>query len=91
MKKIFFNWCNQIRDFLYIDDLINLISKIIKYRKNENIIFNVGSGKPIKLKSVIELIKLKLKKGTPLYGKIPLRKDENINLYPNINLVKKAF
>ncbi len=90
-KKFSLTNCNQIRDFLYIDDLINLISKIIKYRKNENIIFNVGSGKPIKLKSVIELIKLKLKKGTPLYGKIPLRKDENINLYPNINLVKKTF
>ena len=90
-RKISLTNCNQIRDFLYIDDLINLILKIISYKKNKNVIFNVGSGKPIKLKLIIELIKHKLKKGTPLYGKIPLRKDENINLYPNIALVKKTF
>lgn len=90
-KKIELTSCEQIRDFLYIDDLIRLVNIIIFSKNSKELVFNVGSGKPMRLKTVIEFIKKKIKKGTTDYGKLKLRKDENLKIYPNINLVKKVF
>lgn len=81
----------QIRDFLFIDDLIDLFCKILKKKNIKNGIYNVGSGKPKKIKSIIQNILQIIKKGNPLFGKIKMRKDESIKLYPSILKVKKTF
>ena len=82
---------SQKRDFLYIDDFIDLIIKILRSKKINSDIFNVGSGKPIKVKKAILTIVKKIKKGNPLFGKIKMRKDEKNSLYPNLNKIKKTF
>lgn len=81
----------QKRDFIYVDDLSNLFLKIIKSKSLNSGIYNVGIGRSIYVKNVIEIIKKLIKKGKPIYGAIKMRKDENKNLYPNINKVKKFF
>lgn len=80
----------QLRDFMHVDDLINLIKKILESRV-KNKIFNVGSGKPVKVKKIIKKINTKIKKGLPLFGKIKMRRDESKSLYPNISRVKKFY
>ena len=67
---------NQERDFLYVDDFIDLIIKILGSKNIKSGIFNVGSGKPIQVKKAILTIVKKIKKGTPLFGKLKMRKDE---------------
>ena len=79
----------QERDFLYIKDLINLIFKVLKNKNTRGEIFNVGSGKPRSLKKIINQIKNYIKKGKPNYGKIKLRKDEILKIYPSIKKAKK--
>ena len=80
----------QFRDFLYIDDLVNAIEKFLNSKKNLNgKIFNIGSGKPINIKYIIKTIQKIINGGEPLYGKIKLRKDEIIHLYPSIKKIKK--
>ena len=37
------------------------------------------------------MIKKRIGSGNPLFGKIPLRKDEQIKIYPSINKIKKDF
>ena len=81
----------QMRDFLYVNDFIKLILKILNKKNVKKGIYNVGSGKSIKIKTVIEKIIKKIKKGKPLFGKIKMRKEEIINSYPNISKIKKAF
>ena len=81
----------QIRDFLYIDDLVNLIIKILKKKLFKKKIYNAGSGEPVKIKSMIQKITDKIKKGNPNFGKIMMRKDENFKLYPDITSVKEEF
>jgi len=81
----------QKRDFLYIDDFINLIFKIFSNKRSRGRIFNAGSGKPIKIKSLIEKIKKISKGGIPEYGKIEMRKDEIDIMYPNIKLSRKIL
>ena len=79
----------QVRDFLYVEDLINLFKKILLSKKKIKGIFNIGSNKPSQVKNVIKMIQLKIKKGQPQFGKIPMRKDESLNYYPDLKKIKK--
>ncbi len=81
----------QTRDFIYVDDLINLIFKIFKNKNSRGKLYNVGSGKPVQVKKVIKNIIKILKSGQPQYGQIKMRKDEIKNLYPDIRKVKKEI
>ncbi len=78
----------QIRDFIYIDDLINVLIKILKNKKLDGEIINIGSGKTISIKKLILKICKFSKGGKPQFNKIPLRKDEIIKLYPLLSKVK---
>ena len=81
----------QFRDFLYIDDATDAVIKSIKNEKARGKIFNIGSGKPLILKKIINLVIKKIGKGTPLFGKIPLRPDETKIIFPNISYSKKMI
>lgn len=82
---------SQKRDFLYIDDLIELLIKIIKTKKIKSDVYNVGCGRAVAVKNVIEKINLIIKRGKPNFGGIIMRKDEVMSLYPNIKKIKKTF
>lgn len=75
----------QLRDFLYIDDLINAIIKTLRRRNLIGQIINIGSGKPTSIKKLILNICTLAKGGQPQFGKISLRGDEIDKLYPNIS------
>ncbi len=79
----------QFRDFLYVDDLVEAILKILKIKKTIGEIINVGSGKPKKIKDLIKDIQSIIQKGKPIFGKIKFRNDEIEYLYPNISKIKK--
>ena len=81
----------QFRDFLYIDDLIEAILKILKNKKSTGEIFNIGSGKPIKVKSLILKICKIIGHGKPKFGIIKFRKDEIKMLYPSIKKAKRIL
>ena len=82
----------QFRDFVYIDDLILAIRKCILNRKKIlGNILNIGTGKPIKIKNIIEKITNKLKGGYPQFGKIKLRSDEILKIYPDTRKTKKLI
>ena len=81
----------QFRDFIYVDDVVDVIFKVLKNKKARGEIINLGSGKPKKIKKIILFIKNFLKSGMPQFGDIPLRKDEILTMYPNINKAKKIL
>jgi nucleoside-diphosphate-sugar epimerase len=81
----------QFRDFIYISDLISIIYKCLTNNKVRGQIINVGSGKPINLKKIIFKVMDICKGGKPQFGKLMLRKDENLITYPNVNKLKKIL
>ncbi len=81
----------QLRDFLFIDDLVNAIYKSLKSNKNNGEVINIGSQKPIKIKNLILKIVNLIGKGQPNFSKIRIRSDEPIKLYPNISKAKKVL
>jgi len=78
----------QIRDFIHVKDVVDIIIKSLTNKKARGQIINVGSGKPQKLKNIIERIRKISNGGYPQFGKIKLRKDEILKIYPNIKKAK---
>ena len=74
---------NQVRDFIFIDDLTEIILKFSNTKFSNKRIFNIGTTKPYKIKDVIKKIVKIIGKGKPNFGKIKLRKGEIMNMYPN--------
>ena len=74
----------QYRDFLYIDDLIDAIFLILRNPKATGEIFNIGSGKPLKIRNIIKKILSYYRSGKPQFGEIKLRKEEQMRIYPDI-------
>ena len=57
------NFGNHYRDFTHIDDVINILAKMMKLKNRPNFeIFNICSSSPLKLTDVIKLTKKKIKK-----------------------------
>lgn len=79
----------QIRDFCYIDDLIEGINATLVSSKTLGQVYNIGSNKPLKIKNVVKLIKALIGSGIPEYGKFKFRKNENMNLYPSTKKITR--
>ena len=77
----------QLRDFCYVDDVVSAIILSLLKRKALGQIFNVGSGKPVSVKFIINKISKIIKNGKPQFNKIPFRKNENLKLYPSIKKI----
>jgi len=90
-KKIdVFNHGKHERDFTYIDDVINaliIIFKNLKKEKDFNI-YNIASGRPVKLMNFIK----EIQKNLDLKAKIKfkkLQKGDIVKTHGNINKIKK--
>ena len=81
----------QYRDFLFVEDLIRAIFKCFNNNKSIGEVINIGTGKPRNVRKVILFIKNKINLGKPVFGQIPLRRDEIFILYPNISKAKKIL
>jgi len=93
LKKNFFPVSKgiQLRDFCYVEDVINAIILSLIKKKAIGEVFNVGSGKPVSVKFIISTISKIIKRGQPQFNKIPFRKNENLKLYPSINKITKML
>ena len=65
--------------------------KCFENKKAKGQIINIGTGKPKKIRNVINLIKNKIKSGQPQFGKIKLRPEETLKMYPQISKAKKIL
>ena len=82
---------NQKRDFLYIDDAIEAIYKLMINKKINGKIINLSSGKPITVKNIVLLINKIIGKGNPIFGKIINTKLENSSLWSKRNIALKKI
>ena len=82
---------DQLRDFVYVDDAVEAMIKALTNKNSRGQIINIGSGKPRKIKNVIEKVKKISKGGYPQYGMFKVRKFEIPKLYPNVTKAKKKI
>lgn len=72
---------NQLRDFVYIDDLVDGILSALKSRSAYGEIINISSNCPVMIKDVIQIICNECESGKPVFGEISYRKNENMAWY----------
>jgi len=82
---------NQVRDFCYIDDVVDAIFASLTHSNAQGCILNVGSGEPVSVKEVILQIKKIIGYGEPQFGSIEPRALENSSLYPDLDLIRKVI
>jgi UDP-glucuronate 4-epimerase len=94
-----FNNGNMKRDFTYVADVANLISKLINHKEKENIIsntqiYNIGNGEPTSILEFINNLELSFNKiGKKIYKELQLGDAINTNadnkmileLFPDFN------
>ena len=81
----------QLRDFIHVNDVVNAIFKSLSSKNARGQIINIGSGKPRKIRKIIERVRKISNGGHPQFGEIKLRRDEILELYPNISKAKKKI
>ncbi len=82
----------QIRDFCYVDDVVDGIFKaLITEERVVGEIFNIASGNPVKIKTIIEKIVNIIGSGNPLYGERKYRQGESMSLYADITKAREIL
>ncbi len=80
----------QLRDFIYITDVVEAFSLLVNVEdiSSSFVEYEIGSGRAIKIKDVVKLIKsLTNSKSKLLFGKIPYRKAESMILESDNQLI----
>lgn len=83
---------NQSRDFIFVEDIANFILKILldKKIKLNGDVFNIASGKAIKINEVLENIKKNYNSNiSPIY--MDKREGDILSSKANINKIKQEF
>lgn len=79
--------CEQVWDYIYIDDLINILIKTIRKNKLSHL-YNIGSGYPLVLKKIVNFIKNEINSDINLtFGSLPYRPDQVMYLVPDISKI----
>ena len=82
---------NQIKDFTYVDDIVDFILISFIKKDIEGNIINIGSGRPISVKSIVEIINSKIKLGMPKFNKKYNKFIENNELIPDLSKSKNLL
>lgn len=78
----------QLRDFCYVDDVVNAMIKAALSPVARGHIINIASGIPISIRDVVEKVINLVGGGKPLWGSYPYRRGENMELHADISLSK---
>lgn len=81
----------QIRDFCHVEDICDGILSALNSNRAKGQVINLGSGIPVYVKSMINLVQKKIGLGASEFGKIPHRPGENMILYADILKAKSLL
>lgn len=85
--------CEQKRDFIYIDDFVFSIGRLLQsYSKCLGQIVNVSSGESLSLKGIIEFCKQTLQSTSEVhYGALPYRANEVMDLKCSVSKLSQLI
>lgn len=81
----------QLRDFCYIDDVVEGILRALYVPAVCGQVINLASGIPVSIRSMIEQVCALVGQGQPDFGHIPYRKGENMALWADTNLARELL
>ena len=82
---------DQIRDFTYIDDVVHGLILAMKSKNCFGETLNLASGKPIKIREVVNQVVDIIGKGKPVFGGMNYRENEQMDLYADISKIQSKL
>ena len=82
---------DQLRDFCYVEDVVRAILLVLENDSVNGEVFNIASGQPLSIRSVIESIRDMIGKGEPCFGMVPYRPGENMCLYADTTKAREIL
>ena len=76
----------QIRDFCFVEDAVRAVTQALTVPEAIGEVFNVASGEQVKIRTMIEIVCALTGSGKPLYGEVPYRPGENMELLSLIHI-----
>lgn len=81
----------QLRDFCYVDDIVNGMVVAALTPKARGRIINLASGKPVAIRDMVEKVKELVGKGNAVFGARSYRENENMQLYADIGVAEELL
>ena len=81
----------QLCDFCYILDAVSAIFLSLESSNVNGEIFNIASGNPVSIRSVVQKITSLVGSGKPEFGAIDYRLGENMKLYADVSKAEKKL
>lgn len=81
----------QMRDFCYVDDVVDAMIRAALLQEAKANVINVASGIPVSIRSVVEMVISLTGGGKPIWGSVPYRAGENLELYADVGLAKQLL
>jgi len=81
----------QLRDFCYVDDVVEGIFSALEAPAVCGRVVNLGSGTPVTIRAVIEQVRAIVGQGHPDFGQIPYRTGENMAWWADTNLARELL
>lgn len=82
---------DQLRDFCHVQDTVTAVFAALQSPSARGEVINIGSGKPMSIRKIIELVRALVGSGQPEYGVIPYRAGENMELYPDVSKAQRLL
>jgi len=81
----------QIRDFCFVEDIVEAILLAIESESALGETINLGSGRPLGVRNLVMMIKELCGGGAPVFGSKKSLKYENPSLYPELSKAKNLL
>ncbi len=78
----------QLRDFCFVQDTVDAVFAAFSSDTCRGEVINIGSGRPVSIRQMIETVKNLIGRGAPQFGAIAYRSGENMALYADIGKAK---
>ena len=83
--------CQQVRDYIYVEDVVEAYLKAADISIDEPLTLNIGSGIPITLRDLVQDILKFFNDAEVLFGAVPHRKKEIWQAYADITKAREVL
>ena len=89
-KKIQMLGATQKLNYVYVDDVVNVINLVLKNEKSSNQVFNIGSKETVSIEEFVNKVS-KIVPNDITIEHLPMRHSETLNFEPNLEKLQKIL
>ncbi|MEK6816426.1 MAG: GDP-mannose 4,6-dehydratase, partial [Nanoarchaeota archaeon] len=82
----------QTRDFIFVDDIVDILVRVLASESANGQVFNAGVGKPVQLMEAVRIVRrLTQSRSNIQLGAIPYKDNEPMEYYHDISKARRLL